>query len=140
MDNVALYFGCWDRSGHYLHDRSGSRNERELHQLYPDLPWSIAHMDTGLLRNGRREDVYDGRVFWTVAARLVGRGQAARDSRALWHAFVWWDNSVDKRGGSNSGFYVRGFEFGKARQALEFACSEFPRVVSRQLHPLILQE
>lgn len=84
-------------------------------------------MDSGLLKNGQRPDVCDGRVYRTLGGK-----------RELWHAFVWWDNSVDRRGGSNSGFYVRGFGVGDHEEAFEFARETFPKVVARQRHPLVL--
>jgi len=85
-------------------------------------------MDSGLLENGKHEDVYDGRVFWTC-----GR------TNDCWFAFFWWDNSVDSRKGSNSGFYVRGFPFEEREAAFEFACAAYPGVISRQKQPLSLQ-
>lgn len=126
LGRLALYFGCWDDSGHYLHDAHGSHiwNKRRP----PDLHWDDALMDTGLLRNGKRADVVDGRVWWTCGGAL-----------AFWYAFYWWDRSVDRRGGSNSGFYVRGFGWPEQQDAFDYACSVFPRVVSRQRFPLVLQ-
>lgn len=123
---LALYFGCWDRVGHYLHRPSGGviwSPKRDQ----PDFPWSEGLMDGGLLKNGQHPDVYDGKVFWTVGGLT------------FWYAFFWWDNSVDKRGASNSGLYVRGFGWPDAEAAFEYACSQFPGVSSRQKKPLILQ-
>jgi len=122
---AALYFGVWDRPGHYLHAPGGwTVREREN----PDLPWTTALMDGGLLENGKREDVCDGRVFWTCGGL------------AFWYAFFWWDRSGDKRGNSNSGFYVRGFGWPEPQKAFDYACSQFPHIVARQRHPLMLQE
>lgn len=125
LGKQALYFGCWNGAGHYLHSPGGHtvRKERD----FPDLYWSAGLMDTGLLDNGKHPDVYDGKVFWTCGGV------------AFWYAFYWWDNSVDRRGNSNSGFYVRGFGWPEAQAAFDYACTQFPRVVSRQAHPLILQ-
>lgn len=124
---LALYFGCLGGLGHYLHRPGG----RRLWQPDPDLkgfPWSDALMDTGLLKNGKRPDRYDGKVYWTAGGL------------SFWYAFFWWDNSVDKRGASNSGFYVRGFGWPEAREAFDYACKAFPQVVARQVQPLQLQE
>ncbi len=85
-------------------------------------------MDAGLLKNGKRPDVCDGKVFWTCGGTT------------LWYAFFWWDRSVDRRGACNSGFYVRGFGWPEAQAAFDYACAEFPNVVARQRHPLILQD
>lgn len=123
----ALYFGCWNRPGHYLHEAGG-------HHVWGDrlrelqVPWSEGLMDAGLLTNGKRPDVYDGKVFWTCGGM------------AFWYAFFWWDNSGDRRGASNSGFYVRGFGAGEAQAAFDYACTVFPHIVARQRHPLIVQD
>lgn len=126
LGKLALYFGCWQRPGHYLH-RRGGRTIWDAKRDLPGFPWSDGLMDSGLLKNGKRRDIYDGKVFWTCGGS------------AFWYAFFWWDNSVDERGASNSGFYVRGFGWPEAQSAFDYACAEFPEVVSRQMHPLILQ-
>lgn len=127
LGKQALYFGRWDRPGHYLHRPGGHtvRKERD----FPDLYWSDALMDTGLLDNGRHPDVHDGKVFWTCGG-----------AKAFWYAFFWWDRSGDQRGNSNSGFYVRGFGWPEPQEAFDYACAKFPRVVLRQKHPLVLQD
>jgi hypothetical protein len=126
LGKMALYFGCWDRPGHYLHRTDGAK--LYVPENVSGLPWSMPLMDTGLLDNGKHPDIYDGKVFWTVGGKA-----------AFWYAFFWWDNSGDRRGNSNSGFYVRGFGWPEAREAFDYACSEFPRIVARQRHPLVLQ-
>ena len=85
-------------------------------------------MDGLLLKNGNVPDIDNGDVHWTCGGR---------DNH--WFAFFWWDNSVDHRGASNSGFYVDGFSSGEAEQAFKFACETFPKVVARQRHPLTLK-
>ena len=121
----AFYFGCWDnRIGHYFHDSQGKST---LYHFPEGFPWTIGHLDGTLLKNGKRPDVYDGKVFWTCGGT------------PLWLAFCWWDNSVDSRGASNSGFYVQGFGHKEPQAALDFACEVFPKVVARQKHPLVLQ-
>lgn len=121
----ALYFGCWDRAGHYLHERGGlTIADRRA----AALPWRDALLDGGLLENAGLPEPPDGRVFWTCGGRAV-----------LWHAFCWWDRSVDHRGKSNSGFYVRGFGLDQPHQAFAYAGSVFPHVVARQKFPLVLQ-
>ncbi|HYM33366.1 MAG TPA: hypothetical protein VEU47_18855 [Candidatus Cybelea sp.] len=121
----ALYFGCWDRPGHYLHDEDG-RTIWHKDRLR-GFPWDDALMDTGLLHNGKHLDVVDGKVWWTCGGT------------PLWLAFVWWDRSVDRRGACNSGFYVQGFDHEHAPDAFAFACSVFPQVIERQRVPLVLQ-
>lgn len=122
LGKLALYFGCWERTGHYLHSPGGG------HIWEPraaGLPWSLGLMDGGLLK---RPDVYDGRVYWTAGGL------------SFWYAFFWWDRSVDSRSASNSGFYVRGFGWPEPQAAFDYAAAEFPKVVARQARPLILQE
>lgn len=91
------------------------------------FPWGEALLDGGLLNNGHHKDVYDGRVFWTCGGD------------PLWLAFFWWDNSGDKRGNSNSGFYVKGFGYTELQSAFDYASSIFPDVVARQKYPLVIQ-
>ena len=122
----ALYFGCFD-SGHYLHSGQGRRTIDGKRDI-PGFPWSMGDLDTGLLKNGKRLDIYDGRVFWTCG----GSGD-------FWYAFFWWDRSGDARGNSCSGFYVRGFDWPMIQQAFDFACVEWPTVIGRQKRTLVLQ-
>lgn len=134
----ALYFGCLGRVGHYLHieQYKSTTDSSEI----SGFPWEIGLVNSGLLKNGKRPDVYDGRVWWTCGGM---------DN--LWFAFVWWDNSIDKRGASNSGFYVETEltrEWHLSREllvdkfldpAFTYACAQWPEVVARQRFPLELQ-
>lgn len=125
VEKMALYFGCRDTAGHYLQSEKETLWETSR---VPGFPWTLGHLDGGLLRNGQHPDVYDGKVFWTCGGS------------PLWLAFVWWDNSIDRRGASNSGFYVRGFIDVASRQAaLDYAGTIFPKVIARQRQPLVLQ-
>ncbi len=133
MEKRALYFGCPGDKGHYLQE------DRQIIWNPPaGCPWTLALMDAGLLQNGKHADVEDGKVWWTCGGRTD-----------FWYAFFWWDNSVDGRGLSNSGFYVLGFqpdpitpETARANAVLAFehACAAYPWVVQRQRQPLVLQE
>ena len=120
----ALYFG-YGSGGHFL--RGLERATLDPQKDCPGFPWSIAHLDTRLLRNRQVPDDPDGRVHWTCGGK---------DS--LWHAFFWWDRSGDSRPGSNSGFYVEGFTLAERAKAFAFACAAWPEVVKRQLFPLVL--
>ena len=122
----ALYFG-YGNGGHFLRGLAGGRSSLDPERDVPGFPWGIGLLDTGLLKNGKRPDVYDGRVFWTCGGT------------PLWLAFYWWDRSGDKRGNSNSGFYVQGFGTDQLQAALDYACSVFPSVVARQKFPLVIQ-
>jgi hypothetical protein len=125
---LALYFGCWNQAGHFLHGPGGA-SVRPNHGRPSDFPWDECIMDAGFLRNGKVPDKPDGRVFWTCGG-----------ADAFWYAFYWWDRSVDKRGACNSGIYVRGFGWPEAQSAFEYGCAQFPNVVRRQKYPLVLQE
>lgn len=125
LGKLALYFGCWDRPGHYLHGVDGAHIWEAKRDV--GLPWSLGLMDGGLLKNGKRPDVYDGHVFWTAGGS------------PFWYAFFWWDRSGDRRSASNSGFYVRGFGWPEPQAAFDYACAEFPKIVARQHHALALQ-
>jgi hypothetical protein len=129
----ALYFGCRDDLGHFLQE-----GRRTIYNVPEGCPWTLGLMDGGLLNNGQRPDVYDGKVWWTCGGRPD-----------FWYAFYWWDNSVDRRGASNSGFYVLGFKPDPispdtAREnavlAFQYACAAYPWVVERQRQPLVLQQ
>ncbi len=140
MDKVALYFGCLDQPGHYLHGlrRLGMNRDTTIwpDKDLPGFPWRGSHLDSGLLSNRKVADEPTGRVFMTIGADL--RPEVALD--AVWLAFCWWDRSIDKRGGSNSGFYVCGFHHLQSHAAFDFAISQWPQVVKRQEFPLIMME
>ena len=127
LGKVALYFGCWNQAGHYIHDVSGN-SELNPKRLHAEIPWDIGLMDTGLLKNGNIPDVPTGKVYFTCGGL------------AFWYAFYWWDRSVDTRGACNSGFYVRGFGHHDENAAFAYACEQFPHVVKRQKFPLVLQD
>ena len=122
-NKLALYFG-YGNGGPFL--RGLSRASLSPQQDCPGFPWEIQHLDTGLLNNRGVPDAPDGRVHWTCGGKPV-----------LWHAFFWWDRSGDSRSGSNSGFYVRGFEDAR-REGFDFACAAWPQVVERQRFALVL--
>ena len=126
----ALYFGFIEDYGHGL--RSG--HKKIYAEDVPGFPWSEPLLDTGLLKNGKREDVVDGHVFWTAGG-----------AKSFWYAFFWWDRSGDKRANSNSGFFVEGFGWNTREdltprdEAFAFALAQYPDIVARQRFPLVLQ-
>lgn len=121
----ALYFG-YGSGGHFL--RGLDRDSLDPPRDCPGFPWEIDLLDSGLLENRKVKDNPDGRVHWTAGGT------------PLWLAFFWWDRSGDKRGASNSGFYVHGFSHLDRAAAFEYACSQWPKVVARQRFPLVLVE
>lgn len=126
LGKKSYYFGCWKHAGHHLHDPFGRRTYESNHPK--DIPWDLWLMDATLLQNGKIPDIPDGKVYWTCGGK-----------DGFWYAFYWWDRSVDTRGNANSGFYVRGFGYPEAQDAFDYACTQFPNVVRRQIHPLALQ-
>jgi len=131
---IALYFGFGD-GGHFLRDARGK--VYDVRERYAGFPWEDWFLDGRFLMNRKVPDDPDGRVHWGVGGR------------PLWFGFTWWDRSGDKRGASNSGFYVCGFApaaitrdavVAAAPDAFRFACEQWPHVVARQLHPLVLQD
>lgn len=127
-DKLALYFG-FGSGGHFLRSVEPWNKTLDPQRDYPGFPWEIQHLDSGLLNNRKVRDNPDGRVHWTCGGRPD-----------LWYAFFWWDRSGDSRSNSNSGFYVRGFEFYEQRAAFDFALGAWPAVVERQRFPLRLVE
>lgn len=105
-----------------------NRKAYEPQTSVPGFPWSMGLLDGGLLNNGKVRDIYDGKVYWTCGGTPI------------WLAFFWWDRSGDKRGASNSGFYVQGFDVADRQAALDYAGGVYPTVIARQKFPLVLQE
>lgn len=125
MMKEAFYFGKLSDRGHHLYDEN--KNKVNIIDKI-NLPWSIYHLDTGLLELSKIPEVLDGRVYWT------------KKGSPLWHAFFWWDRSGDLRSQSNSGFYVRGFYEYNQLSAFSYAMSKFPEITKRQFHTLKLQQ
>jgi hypothetical protein len=126
-ERLALYFGYGD-GGHFLRRPDHWRDSLHPERDYPGFPWSLQLLDTGFLTNGKIRDRPDGHVFWTCGGRPD-----------FWFAFYWWDRSGDERGGSNSGLYVRGFEIDQTEAAFAYGCEQWPKVIARQIYPLVLQ-
>ena len=84
MVDKLFYFGCLGHTGHYLHDvwhrKAWSQEQR--------LPW--APIDAAL----------------TPDLPTEPQGIAAIHHKDGWTAVAFWDRSVDKRGKSNSAFFV----------------------------------
>lgn len=126
MDKIALYFGEGD-GGHFLRWPDGTKTSLNPQKHIIGFPWTIGNLDTGLLKNGKVKDYPDGRVYWTCGGS------------PLWFAFFWWDRSGDTRPGSNSGFYVRGFQTNQVQEAFDYACEQWVWIVKRQKNQLKLQ-
>jgi hypothetical protein len=124
LGKEALYFGCWEGPGHYLHNTKGHYSI----STPVGFPWDIGLVDSGLLKNRKVPDIPTGKVYWTCGG-----------DKTFWYAFYWWDRSIDKRGNCNSGFYVRGFGWPESDIAFAYACEQYPQIIKRQIHRLVLQ-
>lgn len=101
-----LFFGCWDRLGHYLHTHAGRT-------VGPSAsPWGFS-IDAGLL------DQQAPQV----------EGVAVVVQRDGWTAISFWDRSVDTRPGSNAAFLVD--ELVSGEDLLGRARATFPAVFAR---------
>ena len=129
MQKEALFFGCESSYdiGHCLVSNTGKPISFCPQTDHPGFPWKIHHLDGGLLENGEVKDRPTGKVYWTQGGR-----------HHLWYAFYWWDRKGDSRPGSNSGLYVRGFDFREQEEAFKYGCAQWPKIVARQKHPLEL--
>lgn len=123
-DQLAVYFGTFGH-GHFLHGGLREHTLRPQRDV-PGFPWDMAAIDSGLLHTHKIPDRPDGRVWRTTAADMLREP-------LVWHAFVWWDRTVDRRPGSNSGFYVRGFSLDEPVTAYSFACTAWPHVAARRI-------
>ena len=113
----SVYFGCWDRPGHYFHSCDGG-------YLYPhegpltEFPWGY-EVDGGLCPGGDRRDNRVPQV----------EGEALIHHKDGWTALSFWDRSVDARGGCNSNFFFRGIL--SFDEALVKAKKVFPFILAR---------
>lgn len=105
-----LFFGCWDRPGHFLRTRNGSYASRECEWMQMD--GRLAPHDP-TEREGRATVHY-----------LHG-----------WTALSWWDRSVDKRGRCNAIVWLPGYLSFDA--ALAAARAAFPRIFARFTYAVV---
>jgi hypothetical protein len=105
--NVA-FFGCWEQAGHFLHDASG----RNLQSFGPFIPESL---DTVFIRDeGRPREA----GFTTITC--------FKDYTVM----AFWDNTVDRRPGSNGAFIIEAPALNR-RECWEAAEKVFPQIVKR---------
>jgi hypothetical protein len=92
-----LFFGAWGRPGHYywLPGRRWAETDRS-----PPASLQGGKID-GRLAPQKRAPRYPN-------ALLEVEGEAAVHHIDGWTVVAWWDRSVDRRGGSNSAFLMRG--------------------------------
>lgn len=117
-DPEYLYFGCWDRPGHYLVDNHGY----SVHSIEDRLPWLPQDIDCKMQPGCRMEH---GRLVKGAETEGVCRVH----HKDGWTAISMWDRSIDGRGGCNSTFMAKGeFSF---EQMVVIAKEQFPKIVKR---------
>jgi len=123
-----LYFGPWDRLGHYFFDERGctahvySQRGKEVMAREKSLPWTPGEIDGGLQPHypdcKRRE-----RNIGYCGCTSSEEGVAMLHHKAGWTALSFWDRSVDTRGACNSTYFAEGtFTF---EQMVEMAKTRF---------------
>ena len=116
MKTRAFYFGCFRQPGHYLW-----RGPEDDHGYMPTgrdhgLPFHPERMDAALApRNASGGEVHQGLASYGL---LNG-----------WTIISFWDNSIDRRPGSSSTFFIEGAHY--FEEALEIAREDFPKVFAR---------
>jgi hypothetical protein len=116
MTGRAFYFGCWNRTGHYLFNPDGSfvGNAARIG------PWGN-EMDGGLCPN-------PGSATGFPTGPQV-EGDALVHHRDGWTALAFWDRSVDARTNSCSVFIFDGAL--EAPVAISMAKAMFPEIWQR---------
>jgi hypothetical protein len=110
--NELFYFGCYGRSGHYLHVPSMEHAYGLMAHKY------LEYLDGDLAPEG-------GQVqFKAQLWRLTGY------TPTPYSALSWWDRSVDKRPGSNSILFAPGHTV-TAQGILDLAHRLYPKVMGR---------
>lgn len=104
----ALFFGCWQRAGHYHWSTEGRWAKSDERTL---TPWGLS---------------VDGKL---TPKATRAQGDAALHYKDGWTAVAIHDYTVDKRPGSNSVFlFPAELDFD---QALATATEHFPTIVAR---------
>ena len=117
MTSPVQYFGCWQQVGHRLFSHEGYADNRITN------PW------------GEWRDV-DG----TLAPRYASlhrydpgaphpEGHAKLHHKDGWTALAFWDYSVDRRGNSNSAFFIEGTH--SFDEAVALATKAYPQTWAR---------
>jgi len=113
------YFGVWPGTGagHYLHDCHGN-SVSGWPERNPVIPWGY-EIDTNLCPGGKN------------AFSLDHQGKAAIHRKDGWIALSFWDSSEDKRGASNSGFFIQTDEELSFGQLVTIFREAFPKLWER---------
>lgn len=97
MKSFLLYFGCWDRPGHFLFDRN-KRTVYDPEQEYGPRVFSDKALDGSFVFLPRPEEPGVGRLTHV----LVGDDCTT--------VLAWWDRTFDTRGNCNAAIQLSGWE------------------------------
>lgn len=115
------FFGVWTsgKVGHTLHDAHG----KPLWQIEKHQPWGLK-IDQGLCP-----------ALLNAPDPSGQQGQAALHHLGGWTALAWWDQTGDRRDGSNSVLLAEGVW--TTEDMLAFGREHFPAQMARQNAPII---
>lgn len=125
----AYYFGCWREAGHYLWKPGMSHAWDD--ERGGVLPWK--RVDGCFAPAERRRPDSSGT---RTVNKEAPQGHAALVHDGGWTVIAFWDRSVDKRGGCNSNFFIRGTH--PWEDAVRIARHHFPDVWGRLPFEVVL--
>lgn len=115
---IWFYFGCHRQSGHYVF----TEGMRSYHPIYGAQERNLNRFDGMLAKQEDRT------LYVATVSRLEGWGLSA---------LAFWDQSVDKRGGSNSVIFAPSLTI-EPVELLAEAERRFPEVFGRLPQPVRL--
>jgi len=124
------FFGCWERSGHYL--RCPKNPHMREHEIERRLPPSLhgGRLDGGFCPGSVPGDPY------RRSCEEV-EGEAKLSHVGGWTVLGWWDRTVDPRSACNSNVIVRGTHSFAAM--LEVIKAQAPNLIDRRKgKPIVL--
>lgn len=80
-ERFLLYFGCWDRAGHFLYDRNGNRPQNLPRSAIPET-----EMDGSKVFLPQPEKVGTGKLTHVISGGLCTT------------VLAWWGSPFDSRG------------------------------------------
>lgn len=116
------YFGCQGDAGHYWWDAEGPRMSRKAEAR-------VGEKIASKIDGGFCPGVSDNPNRPYARTRPEVEGEAALHYLDGWTVLAFWDRSVDKRGGCNSNFVVRGHA--TFDEVLALAKEQYPQVMNR---------
>ncbi len=106
---IMLYFGPWDRAGHYFHWENGCSAQpfrvaarlggRGIPESFPWQDWEV---------DGKLQPGHIPSKSQYQRSRPEIEGEAHLHHKNGWTALAFWDRSVDHRGASNSTYFAEG--------------------------------